>query len=199
MESYTLMNNVKIETQDPNSTDQVAIAAIIRRRVRAGLEQQFIAWSKDIEGVAKTFPGYVHTRMIQLTDSPREFVTLVTFDEYGHFKSWEKSEELASRLRQLPDIIERETSEQIVGLGHWLDLKKGNKKAWPPNWRMVFVAFLAIWPLVYFLSPILRPFLPNNPLVASMLSTAVITAAMGYGTLPLMWRVFRKWLSNNVD
>ena len=91
-------------------------------------------------------------------------------------------------------MIEGETTREFIrGIDYWLGDDGEEGRSWPPDFRMVIIAFFAIWPLVYFVSPILVRFMPADPLLASLLSTAIITILMGYISLPLITRIARRW------
>ena len=166
------------------------VTAIFKRRIKEGREEDFINWSKKITSVCSTFEGYVSTKLIQPTSTDGDYVTVITFDNYRHFQAWEESDQRRELLAGMADMVAGDiVSEQFIGVYSFI----GNPaKRWPPDWCMVLVAYTAIWPLVYFVPPLLKPHLPQQPLLQSLLSTAVITVLMGYLSLPLMELLYRK-------
>jgi len=177
-----------------DKADKTAVTAIFRRHVKNGRQQDYIKWSEEISEICKSFNGYQATKLIRPLKQEDEFVTIVTFDNYQCFQKWESSKKLALKLNELKKIINEESSEYISGFSHWLGRKETKKPQWPPSWRIVFVAYIAIWPLVYFLPPAYQSILPEKQLLSSLLSTAIITIFMGYGTMPLMEKIFGRWL-----
>jgi len=91
--------------------------------------------------------------MIEPSEKGGDYVTVVTLDNYQHYRHWEESHERHQLLEQTKEISAGDIrSEQFVGLYHFL----GNRdKRWPPDWRMVIIAYFAIWPDVVELQPLL--------------------------------------------
>lgn len=179
---------------DENS-DNVPVTWIVRSRIREGYEEDFIKWSRSARAACSQFKGYAGTRIIHPPSSGGEHVAIITFDSYTDFLAWEKSEERKYWLDQVQEFIESDQKGELLeGLNYWIEPDGKGKRPWPPDFRMVVVAYFAIWPVVYFVRPLLLEHLPDNPLLASAVSTAVISLIMGYVSLPLMVRLFRKWL-----
>lgn len=173
-----------------NADIDAPVTAIFKRRVKSGRETDFLNWSRRITAVCRTFDGYVSTKLIEPVKPNGDYVTVVTFDNFRHYQQWEESEKRQQLLEGMQELIDGEVSqEQIVGLYQFLGKEE---KKWPPDWRMVLVAYAAIWPLVHFIPPLINPWLPEQSLVQSLLSTAVITILMGYVSLPLMEALYRK-------
>ena len=59
---------------------------------------------------------------------------------------------------------------------------------------MTLAAFLAILPLSLFIPPLIKPLFTTQPLLGSVIAIAMVTIAMSYVSLPLMVKIFRKWL-----
>lgn len=179
----------------PRSTaPNTPVTSIIRRRIKEGCEAEFEQWSDGIGQACSRFPGHLGTHRIWPAEARGEHVTIISFDRYEHYRRWEESQERSDWLDKVLPLTEgKAVREHIEGLNYWLmPAKKG--RAWPPDARMVLVAFCAIWPIVHFVRPALAPFMPQQPLLASLASTAIISLIMGYISLPLMVKLFRRWL-----
>ncbi len=171
------------------------VTSIIRRRIKQGSEAEFDTWSESIARTCSQFAGHLATQRIRPVDPRGEHVTIISFDKYENYQTWEESEERSRLLDRVKPLTEgRPSREYIEGLNHWLLPGTGNARSWPPDFRMVLVAFLAILPIVHFVRPALAPYLPEHPLLASISATAIISLIMGYLSLPLMVRIFRRWL-----
>lgn len=72
--------------------------------------------------------------------------------------------------------------------------KQKSGGAWPPSWRMTVTAFLAILPLSLVIPPLIKPLFVDQPLPGSVTAIAMVTVAMSCISLPLMVRIFSKWL-----
>lgn len=184
---------MKIENIDGNR--EVKMTSIIRRRVRSGCEREFEDWTKGIAGACQKFEGYLGTRLIHPTDSSEPYVTILSFDSYQNYRTWLTSDVRKGWLQKVEGCTEgAESIEELSGFDYWLGVETDKVRSWPPSFRMNMAAYVAILPLVSFVLPALQPFMPDNPVISTLLSTAIITLLMGYISLPLVARIFRKWL-----
>ena len=184
---------MKIENVDGNR--EVKMTSIIRRRVRSGCEKEFERWTKDIASACQKFEGYLGTRLIHPTDSAEPYVTILSFDTYQNYRTWITSDVRKSWLKKVEECTEGKVSmEELSGFDYWLGADTDKGRSWPPSFKMNIAAYVAILPLVSFVLPTLQPLMPDNPVISTLVSTAVITLLMGYVSLPLVTRIFRKWL-----
>lgn len=183
-------------TAEQNDLERdLPVTAIIRRHVRKGYEDAFERWSKEIAADCQKFEGYLGTRMIHPADPTEAQVTIISFDSYPNYQAWMRSDVRDKWVQEVKSFTEGSASiEQLSGFDYWLGKEAEQGRSWPPKFKMIIAAYIAIWPLVYFVSPLLPPLMPDQPVVASLLSTAVITLLMGYISLPLVTRILRKWL-----
>ena len=176
----------------------IPMTSIIRHRIREGREADYAEWSKGVGKACKLFTGYTGTKYIYPAEPGEEYVTIITFDHYENYQRWQDSPERMVWLHKLRDIMEGEVSREFIrGFEYWLGSDAEEGHSWPPDFRMVFIAFVAIWPVVYFVVPAIVPFMPAEPILASLISTAVVTLLMGYVSLPLVTRIARRWLMKN--
>ena len=184
---------MKIENVDGNRA--VQMTSIIRRRVRSGCEDEFERWTKDIAEVCREFDGYLGTRLIHPTNPSESHVTILSFDSYKNYRTWMNSDVRKSWLKKVEKCTEGTFSvEELSGFDYWLGNETDKARSWPPSFRMNVAAYLAILPLVSFALPWMQPYMPGNPVLATLVSTAIITLLMGYVSLPLVARIFRRWL-----
>jgi antibiotic biosynthesis monooxygenase (ABM) superfamily enzyme len=145
--------------------------------------------------VCATFAGYEGTRIIEPADPSAECVIIFSFDSYDNYSRWEKSRERETCLLALHELVEGDVErERISGLDYWMQPAQKSGGNWPPSWRMTVAAFLAILPLSLFIPPLIKPLFFDQPLLGSVTAIAMVTVAMSYISLPLMVRIFRKWL-----
>ncbi|MEM6269499.1 MAG: hypothetical protein AAF998_08680 [Bacteroidota bacterium] len=65
----------------------------------------------------------------------------------------------------------------------------------PPKYKIAFITWLAIYPLITVILYLFGPLLAELPLaVRTLLLTAVLVPIMVYVLVPGLQRVFRKWL-----
>jgi antibiotic biosynthesis monooxygenase (ABM) superfamily enzyme len=174
---------------------EIPMTSIIRHRVQVGRETDFAEWSRGISKSCKSFTGCTGTKYIYPADPGEEYVTIIGFDSYENYQRWQNSPERMKWLHGLRGIMEGEVSREFIrGFEYWIGNESDSGKTWPPDFKMVLIAYFAIWPLTHFIAPMLQPFLPTEPLLASLLSTAVVTLLMGYLSLPLISRISRRWI-----
>ena len=186
-------DEIKIDREQP-------ITAIIHRRIASGCEKEFEAWAKEIAGVCQKYDGFLGIRVIRPQIQSEEHVTIISFDTYENYQAWHDSAERKTWIAKAEKFtLGSESTEHLTGFDYWLGKQDTARRSWPPDFKMVFAAYIAIWPLVYFVPPFLNPILPSEPLWGSLISTAVLTLLMGYLTLPAVTRIFRRWLSESLE
>ncbi len=60
--------------------------------------------------------------------------------------------------------------------------------------RAAAVTYLGLLGPVYFIPPMFRRLLPGHPLLVVALAVACIVVLMQYGIMPVLHRVFARWL-----
>ena len=121
------------------------VTFIIRRRIREGCHADFEEWSRGIAEECKHFEGYLGIRVIYPGNQQEEYVTILSFDEYANFLAWENSPERKSWLKKVGTMTEGETTREIVrGFDYWLGSESESSRSWPPAFRMILLAFVAI-------------------------------------------------------
>ena len=171
------------------------ITSIVRIKVQAGRTSEFQALNQRFSAICASFPGYQGTRVIEPADPCAERIIIFNFDSYENYCGWENSPQRKECLKELHELADGEVlRQQISGLDYWIDSDKKSSGTWPPGWRVTAVAFLAILPLSLFIPPAIRPLFPGMPVLGSVVATAAVTVVMSYISLPLMVRIFRRWL-----
>jgi antibiotic biosynthesis monooxygenase (ABM) superfamily enzyme len=65
----------------------------------------------------------------------------------------------------------------------------------PPKWKMAIVGFMAIYPLVLLVPPLVAPLLPPEPRwLQILIQMMFITPMMTWVALPLATTIFRRFL-----
>jgi uncharacterized protein len=173
--------------------DGLPVTMIVRRHIQPGKETEFEAWQNSIAQASRRYPGHMGVTTLRLPN--REYATIFRFDTVEHLTAWECSAERQEWLRRAEPLLDGEQkAEKVSGLEGWFTLPDVTAPP-PPRYKMAFVTYLAITPLVYFAVLLLNPpleFLP--PFVRMMITSAVTTALMTWVIMPNMTRLFKKWL-----
>jgi uncharacterized protein len=173
------------------------VTAVIRRTVRPGKEAEFELWLKGIGGDALQFPGHLGTNIIRPTSKSRpEYIIIFRFDSYKHLEDWETSEIRHRWVQRVQDLIIGETHiHRLSGLEYWFTVQDLPEFDTPPRIKMAIVTWLALFPVVLVVQPVMLTllyFLPSW--VQVMIIAAVMVALMTYVVMPVMTKVFKPWL-----
>jgi antibiotic biosynthesis monooxygenase (ABM) superfamily enzyme len=170
--------------------------SIVRNRIHAEKIATYLVWQSKITEACSQFEGYLNTTYIEpglLTQNGDEYIVIFTFKNQTLLNQWKKSVIRTELLFELKSYTKEESIIQTFsGLEHWFLTADQS----PSRVKMTLVSFLAIWPLVHFIPPLLAPFLYFPALINETITTAVITLCMSYIALPAMTKIFKRWLFN---
>jgi len=181
--------------------DQGPVTAVIRRTVRPGKEADFEAWLKGIGNDAIQFPGHLGTNIIRPTSRKRpEYIIIFRFDTYRHLENWESSDVRRKWVERVQPLIIGETHiHRLSGLEYWFTLPDYGESEVPPRLKMAFVTWLALFPVVLLVQPVLSRLLGMLPWwVQIMIMAAVMVALMTWLVMPFMTRLFKSWLYKGI-
>ncbi len=183
-------------TPAPVSPDQ-PVTVVISRRVKPGCEVAFEDFLAGVIKACSQFPGYLGSSIFRPAnaDDP-EYRVIFKFDRLSHLRQWEHSPERQHWFSQAAALTEAPPQIQVLtGLETWFTLPGKAELIPPPRYKMAIVTWLAVFPLITFLSTILQPYIADVPLVLRvMLITAIAVPVMTYGLMPQMTRLFAGWL-----
>jgi antibiotic biosynthesis monooxygenase (ABM) superfamily enzyme len=173
---------------------QESIATVAKHIVPTERRTDFRNWVEGIDRTSRQFLGYQGMEHIHARgESGDEHFCVFRFDSDEHLATWMSSDE---RGRWLADErsfgAEIFTARPYSSLEFWFPHPDDSRKA-PPKYKTVLVTFLAIWPLVHFISPI-ASHLVQRPLVSEVLTVGVICALVTYVLMPIATRLLGWWL-----
>lgn len=178
---------------DKDHTDPVT--TIAEHSVVAGGNAQFEAWSKRIREACRTYPGYLGTEIIKPdTDDGGIYISIFRFDSYAHREAWMHSDERQELLKDAeafcaaPPKISRYRSLEFM-----FPVDKKTGKA-PSREKMACVTFLGLITPVYYVPQFVRAYVTEHALLATIVSLGIITPSMVYIIMPILTRLFRRWL-----
>ena len=136
MESFTPITLVISEVVDPNRI------------------QEYEAWTKGINQVAQQFEGFLGVEVISpRVDGHPEYVVIVKFENYKHFRTWMTSPIYHEWLEKSRGLISARSSQQLPsGVEMWFSLPKNKWAEYtePPYYKKVILGVLAVYPLTPF-------------------------------------------------
>ena len=173
------------------------IITIVHHKVELKKVTLYLAWQDKLTQASEQFEGYIKTTLIEpgfVTPNENEYVIIFKFKNQKSLTLWQNSDIRKSILEEANDFsIETPKLRSFSGLEHWfLDAKKT-----PSRTKMTVISFLAIWPLVHFIPPLLLPILSFSNIANETITTAIITLGMSYVALPAMTRIFKFWLKKD--
>lgn len=173
------------------------VTVVICRKIRPGKEAEFEDWLHGVCQEALRFPGHMGVNVIRPSEAgSREYVLIFRFDSYAHLAGWESSEVRAAWLARVEPLTEGAARRQVLtGMEHWFTLPGAPRALPPPRHKMAMVTWLAIFPLVFVIGPAINDIAAVAPaLVRTMLTAAILVTLMTYVVMPLMTRLFARWL-----
>ncbi len=99
-----------------NATDTAA-TIIIGQNVRAGLEQPYQEWQKDLNREASKYPGFLGAEINPPTAVQQEWVVVYRFNSIPHVMAWLNSATRQERLAVGRQFFEGPGTQQVLGGG----------------------------------------------------------------------------------
>lgn len=99
-----------------NATDTAA-TIIIGQKVRAGAEQPYQEWQKDLNREASKYPGFLGAEINPPTAVQPEWVVVYRFDSIPHVMAWLNSATRQERLAAGQQFFDGPGTQQVLGGG----------------------------------------------------------------------------------
>jgi uncharacterized protein len=99
-----------------NATDTAA-TIIIGQNVRAGSEEPYQEWQRDLNREASKYPGFLGAEINPPTAVQREWVVVYRFDSIPHVMAWLNSATRQERLAVGQQFFEGPGTQQVLGGG----------------------------------------------------------------------------------
>lgn len=180
---------MKITTRDKTEP----VTTIVQQYVLPGKDEAFEAWSKAIRMACRTYKGYLGSEMIKPLEEGGTYTTIFRFDSYANLEIWMESKERQEHLARTSDFCAAPPQiNQYQSLEFMFPTDTSGKP--PSKKRMAAITYLGLIAPVYFVPGLVREHVTTQPLIATLLSLAVITPTMVYAVMPLLTRVFRPFL-----
>jgi antibiotic biosynthesis monooxygenase (ABM) superfamily enzyme len=148
-----------------------------------------------MQAVAAQFPGHMGGFLIPPEQAEHGcYRMLFAFDTEAHLQDWMQSRD---RHRRIADVTHADAATRAPsGLETWFALPAARTRLSPERWKMAIVTWTGIFPLVLLISYTIAPVLGLriHPLLVSMASTGLITAAVKWMVMPNLVPLFASWL-----
>jgi antibiotic biosynthesis monooxygenase (ABM) superfamily enzyme len=179
------------------SASRNPVTVMVTRRVHAGREAEFEKLMAGMRADAEHFEGHLGGYLIK-PDEGRHglYQMLFAFDNDAHMRAWTGSPKRRRWLDRIAELSDGEGALSVLtGLEGWFALPGARTRPPPAKHKMAFVTWLGIFPLVLVLSSLIGPWLaPIHPVLSVMVVTGLVTVAMTWLVMPLLARLFARWL-----
>jgi antibiotic biosynthesis monooxygenase (ABM) superfamily enzyme len=171
------------------------LTVVVRRRVPAGGESAFEEAMREFMAFALASPGNRGINVLRpQVGSDRVYTVVDRFADVESRRAFTASPQYADWMRRLADLSEGAPHiEEIGGLGGWFT--PPGVVPHPSRVKMALVTFLGVYPLTSTLPPLGQWLFPGwHPLALNVLVTGCIVAALTWAVMPVLTRVFRRFL-----
>ncbi|MEO1617582.1 MAG: antibiotic biosynthesis monooxygenase [Planctomycetota bacterium] len=168
----------------------------ITRVVREGKEAEFEDALKRFVAKSLDHHGTTGAHLLRPTKAsrPREYGILRSFRSEKHMHDFYASDLFTQWQSEVKELVEGEPIHRRL---HGLEafFRGDGTKAPPPRWKMAFVTWLGVFPVVLLWSRALPPFLqPLHPIVVTAVVTGVAVITLTWLVMPFLTRCFAGWL-----
>ncbi|MBL1141144.1 MAG: hypothetical protein HND53_03845 [Proteobacteria bacterium] len=179
-----------------------AIKVIVARRPIPGKEAEMDAFATEVKDIVAQFPGHIETTVCKPSNNnDPEYRIVITFDSLKNYRKWESSKERESLAKKGNDITDEPPQFKIMtGLETWFSITSDTSVKPPEKYKMVVIIWLCLFPLASLFNWFLSPFLQDWPFLAkTFISTLTIVLIMTYIAMPIMRKIFTKWLYPDME
>ena len=173
------------------------VTVSVKRQVKPGCQTAFEDFLTGIINASMTFEGHLGTNVFRPTDpQDSEYLIVFKFDKQSNLRRWEESE-CRKQWMARGDVLTVGSPqfEVITGLETWFTLGTQKPIIPPPKYKMAAVSWMAIFPLINLINPLLFPLVRDfHPILRSFVTTAILVPLMTYIVMPRMTRLFARWL-----
>jgi antibiotic biosynthesis monooxygenase (ABM) superfamily enzyme len=173
---------------------------VITHRVRSDRHPDYERWLDEIAPLCKASQGHLDWQIVRPIPGLAEtFTVIIRFDTAAHLKSWMESADRSRMIEKVqPLLVNGDDFFVSSGLDFWFT-PAGAKAKVPVRWKQYLITWSAIFPLALavprFVGPaLLRLGVPVNPVLTTLVVTAIVVFLMVYVVMPRYTRLVRHWL-----
>ena len=184
-----MADTTKLSRDDP-------VTVLVTRRPIPGAEEAFETYLKGITEAASVQPGHLGSTIFRPSGGKDPaYRILFRFDKRSNLERWENSEERAKWHDVASQVSQPRETQVECGLEAWFTVPNCDVPAHPAKIKMALVVWLGIFLIVSSLSLILMPFIEHWPMLwRTLFFTGVVVALMTWVVMPLLTRLFSRWL-----
>jgi uncharacterized protein len=185
----------RIEIHADQTEGPVSVA--VTRRIKPGCERAYEELVKGIHDTIKGFDGYLGSHILRPSSADHcEYQIIFRFDNAQHLHTWETSPERREWLDRMSGMIVGTPGYHVLsGLETWFTLPASGPIIPPPRYKMMILAWLAVFPLLTAFNYAFQPVFQGMPIwLRVLVGTTLVVPLMTYVVMPRMTRLFKAWL-----
>jgi len=190
-------NRIANHTSKMSYIHENEVTSVICRNIKPGHEEDYDNWLKRYLALQRSAPGYRSITIIIPGGGKSSYRYIIRkFDNKADMEKWDNSKGTLELIDEANKYSTRHY-EASTGLETWFTLPglKTLSQSPPPKWKMAIVIFFAAYVIGiasrYLLGPIIGEWsLFTNTAIFS----AILVVLLTYFALPILSRVFRRWL-----
>ena len=191
-------------TRSPGTAPEAVVAAAepitvtVARDVRVDRRESFEQWAAEVLGMAAEFPGNLGTSLLRPGPGSTRYHLVYRFADGESLARWERSTERRAALQRVEQLTDRVDYAHVAGLDSFFTALTPSRPG--PRWRMTVLTVAAVFAITLAFQLLVAPHVTNWPMAARLLVSAVVVVVLlGYVVMPLLSRLFRRWLHPSRD
>ena len=181
-----------------NASESVTV--IVTRLVREGSEASFEDAVKAFIPKSLAFPGHLGVHMLRPPPGEQEYGAVLKFRAQGDWVAFQKSDEYLAFLEAIRPFLEKpQDVETLSGLESWFTPLGARVLLVPPRWKIATVTWVGVCITVFVVNSAFSLFNQSWPMLVNLLVVnAMVVAGLTWIVMPLLTRLFRRWLIGGV-
>jgi antibiotic biosynthesis monooxygenase (ABM) superfamily enzyme len=189
------MNEKTPDGQQASVEKDPPVTVMVTRKPLPGKEAEFEDYIAGITQAAMQHEGHLGSNIFRPNKAGGSYRIVFKFDRRSNLERWEHSPQRAEWRAIAESVSEPREIQTITGLEAWFTLPDCATNVHPPKYKMALLVWLGVFSLVTLLSYLIGPFMAQWPLVArTFLVTLIVVVILTYFVMPLLTRLFARWL-----
>lgn len=176
------------------------VTLIVKHRVKAGFEQPYEAWLRNIVRVAGQRDGHLGVDVVRGKLAGLDTYTCVLrFSSTEAMQLWLESSQRQALVDEAAPMLADGDQTEVAPVNEFWFAPLADAAKPPPRWKQAVITLLVILPHTLLVPLIWGPLLALHPLlsnyvVATFLITLTIVLSVVYVFMPRVTRLFAPWL-----
>ena len=187
--SFPLRLRTRPGADAPSAPQPVTVT--VARLVRPDQQEAFERWARNVLAQAAEFPGNLGVSLLHPGPDSSEYHLVYRFTDDESLAAWERSPQRRIALAKAENMVDDVRYARAQGLESFFT--RGPRPG--PRWRLTLLTIVAVFAITSTFQQLVAPHLASWPLeVRLVLSAFVVVIAMAHLVMPLLTRLFARWL-----